>query len=160
MSGNRQNRQNLVSVQVNTERLLRYADQVSNFHHIIEEEFGKAVRRLAMMTELRAKENCPVDTGKLRASIVTQIQSLAVAWIGTNTEYAAHVEYGTEPHEIRPRIKKALAFNGYVVGKVNHPGTEAQPFLEPAYLWADRNANRIFNNAMKRAIKRLERACQ
>lgn len=46
--------------------------------------------------------------------------------VGTNVKYAAIQNNGgrTRPHEIRPRNKKALAFGGRVVKKVNHPGSD------------------------------------
>lgn len=48
-----------------------------------------------------------------------------MAVVGTNVVYARiHNEGGTtRPHVIRPRYKQALAFNGRVVKKVNHPGS-------------------------------------
>jgi hypothetical protein len=50
--------------------------------------------------------------------------------------YAGFVEFGTKPHEIRPKSAKVLRFS--VGGKtvytkrVRHPGTKAQPFMKPA----------------------------
>ncbi|MGL9774201.1 MAG: hypothetical protein ACR5LG_10465 [Sodalis sp. (in: enterobacteria)] len=43
---------------------------------------------------------------------------------GTNVVNARIHQQGgtTRPHIIRPRYKKALAFNGRVVKRVNHPG--------------------------------------
>ncbi|MGC0151200.1 phage virion morphogenesis protein [Chromobacterium vaccinii] len=53
--------------------------------------------------------------------------------VGTNVKYAAIQNNGgrTRPHEISPRHKKALAFGGRVVKKVNHPGSDipARPFM-------------------------------
>jgi phage virion morphogenesis protein len=48
---------------------------------------------------------------------------------GTNIPYAAHHQFGTKPYTITPKSKKALAFGGVVVKKVNHPGLPARPFL-------------------------------
>lgn len=72
------------------------------------------------------------DTGRLAASITTQYDNLS-AVVGTNVKYAAIHQFGgtTPPHVIRPKNKKALAFSGRVVKKVNHPGSKipARPFL-------------------------------
>lgn len=48
-----------------------------------------------------------------------------MAVVGTNVVYARIHNEGTttRPHVIRPRYKQALAFNGRVVKKVNHPGS-------------------------------------
>lgn len=57
--------------------------------------------------------------------------------VGTNTEYAPHVEFGTSRHPITPDEKDALAFPGddgetVIVAEVDHPGTDPQPFFRPA----------------------------
>lgn len=71
-------------------------------------------------------------SGRLASSIVT-VSDNDSATVGTNVEYAAIHQFGgkTKPHVILPRNKKALAFNGRVVKKVNHPGSDipARPFL-------------------------------
>ena len=52
------------------------------------------------------------------------------------TEYAEAVEFGTAPHIIVPKNKKALAFSmdkkKVIVKKVKHPGTRPQPYMRPA----------------------------
>ncbi|MBC3252852.1 phage virion morphogenesis protein [Serratia fonticola] len=71
-------------------------------------------------------------SGRLASSIVA-VSDNDSATVGTNVEYAAIHQFGgkTRPHVILPRNKKALAFNGRVVKKVNHPGSDipARPFL-------------------------------
>ncbi len=71
-------------------------------------------------------------SGRLASSIV-MVSDNDSATVGTNVEYAAIHQFGgkTKPHVILPRNKKALAFNGRVVKKVNHPGSDipARPFL-------------------------------
>lgn len=88
----------------------------------------------------RAKVLCPVDTGRLRASIRAEpprIFSLrGSVTVGSDLEYAAMVHDGTRPHRIRPKTKQALRFvvGGQVVFArvVNHPGTRGKPFLDRA----------------------------
>jgi phage gpG-like protein len=67
-------------------------------------------------------------TGKLAASI-TPFHSREEAGVGTNRPYAAAMNNGSRPHEIKPRNKKALAFAGGVFRRVQHPGTDARPFM-------------------------------
>ncbi len=119
-----------IELHLDTEAMRAFERAAKDYPRIVAEELGKAVQELALIVEAKAKELCPVDTGKLRASITTAIQSWAQAYVGTNTEYAAHVEYGTE----------------------------AQPFLEPAFLEGEKQAPRVFDAAIKRAMKRLERS--
>jgi len=62
------------------------------------------------------KVNCPVDTGRLRASIgnpskdgVFTVNQLSVK-VGTAVEYGPDVEFGTRSHVIKPRNKPLLAW--------------------------------------------------
>lgn len=68
------------------------------------------------------------DSGQLAASIEPGSDTSS-AWVGTNKVYAAIHQFGgqTRPHVILPRNKKALAFGGRVVKKVNHPGSKIDP---------------------------------
>lgn len=71
-------------------------------------------------------------SGQLAASVVSDSDNDS-AVVGSNKKYAAIHQFGgkTRAHEIRPRNKKALAFGGRVLSKVNHPGSDipARPFL-------------------------------
>lgn len=88
----------------------------------------------------RAKILCPVDTGRLRASIkgrANRTWTLRPQFtVSSNVDYASMVQDGTRPHIIRPRTKQALKFTvgGQVVFAkvVHHPGTRARPFLDRA----------------------------
>ena len=104
---------------------------------------GEAARKLRVdgpAVVNRAKILCPVDTGRLRASIQGQLKRNILLRprfeVGSNVEYAPYVNDGTRPHIIRPRTARALRFvvGGQVVFArvVHHPGTRAQPFLDRA----------------------------
>ncbi len=80
----------------------------------------------------------PVDTGNLKSNTDWRKLRRLARRIFNNTDYALAVEFGTPPHTIRPKTKKALAFtltlsNGQVkrvvVRSVQHPGTPPQPFF-------------------------------
>ena len=81
-----------------------------------------------------------MDTGRLRSSIRAEpprVFSLrGSVTVGSDVEYAAAVNDGTRPHQIRPRRAQVLRFNvgGRVVFArvVNHPGTRPRPFLDRA----------------------------
>lgn len=102
----------------------------------VREALDSAVQKTAFQVERSAKQNAPVDTGTLRASLRTVQTGTAEYAVGTNVEYAPAVEYGTDPHVITPD-GDFLYFEGrggHLIRKrsVNHPGTPAQPFLRPA----------------------------
>lgn len=79
----------------------------------------------------------PVDKGRLRNSInlSPQTPGFTLYTLSANVEYAEAVEFGTKPHIITIQTKKVLADvkAGRIFGtRVQHPGTEAQPFMRPA----------------------------
>lgn len=88
----------------------------------------------------RAKVLAPVRTGRLRSSIRAEpprfFSLRGSVKVGSDLEYAAFVNDGTRPHQIRPRNASVLRFTvgGRVVYAkvVNHPGTKARPFLDRA----------------------------
>ncbi len=99
--------------------------------------------RRARLVEAEAKRLVGVDTGRLRRTIRRQSGAGFVEVIAGRpgrTPYLGFHIYGTPPHVIRVRRRKALRW--YVDGearfatKVNHPGTAANPFLQRALLAA------------------------
>lgn len=80
------------------------------------------------------RRGCPVDTGELLATIRFSDDSPTAVSVHVGSDHWADVEYGTNPHTIYPRTRKALWWPGakHPVSKVNHPGTPAQPFIRPA----------------------------
>lgn len=73
---------------------------------------GRELARRAIKVEAAAKRICPVDTGRLRASITHRLEHDAeglLAIIGTDVEYAAYVEFGTSHMRAQPYLRPALA---------------------------------------------------
>lgn len=57
------------------------------------------LRAIGQEAEGYAKEDCPVDTGRLRNSITNKmVEDEMAVYIGTNVEYAPYVEYGDYRH--------------------------------------------------------------
>ena len=69
-----------------------------------------------------------------RRSIATQMGDLEATIHTSNVKYAVIVEKGSKAHVIRPKNKKALYWKGAKrpVKYVNHLGSRAKPYLEPA----------------------------
>lgn len=91
------------------------ADQVNAaldnlYQNVIVPKINQAIQKAGMRCQKLAKLKCPVDTGRLRASIQYQ-PFLLKSIVDTNVNYAPDVEFGTS----RQR---------------------AQPFLYPAYVQA------------------------
>ena len=77
----------------------------------------KAVTEGALLVEHDAKVKVPVDTGNLRASIHTTPKG-KTAEVGTNVEYAPHVEYGTRHKAARPFLYPSLVDNKQNITKI------------------------------------------
>lgn len=74
-------------------------------------EVARDLQRRALQVDRAAKQLCPVDTGRLRSSITNELGQDGdglVATIGTNVEYAPHVELGTSKMAAQPFLLPAL----------------------------------------------------
>lgn len=106
---------------------------------------AQALARKAVAVETAAKviatQERLVNTGRYRASISWRLGRDSIglyAEIGSTVPYAAFLEQGTPPHDIRPRNKRALAWKGatHPVKVVRHPGTRPYHVLVRALLRA------------------------
>jgi HK97 gp10 family phage protein len=69
------------------------------------------LERFALDVQNRARELCPVDTGRLRSSVIHTMgtdEHGPYADIGTNVEYAPYVEFGTSHSAAQPYLRPAL----------------------------------------------------
>lgn len=100
----------------------------------VEKQLSKALAHVVRSGETEAAQNAPVDTGNLKSRISTIPLGPFHFVLQSAAEYSIHVEKGTDPHVITPSNKEALYWPGadHPVKKVEHPGTDAQPFMEPA----------------------------
>ena len=101
------------------------------------DEVRRAIVQTGVDVQNKARELCPVDTSRLRSSIVHRIDGsgrTTGVTVGSNVVYAAAIEYGLDKFDIFPKNKKALFWPGaaHPVKVVHHPGIEAQPFMRPA----------------------------
>lgn len=122
------------------------------------EDLGPVMRDLALTAVAEQKQLAPVKTGNLRRTIhVGRVTSRSAETIAS-AKYAAPVEFGTRPHEIRPRNRKVLRWKGaggvVFAKRVRHPGTRAQPFMIPG---AERAIASI-NGLRQRVIEQWNRA--
>lgn len=83
----------------------------------------------AIKVQARAKQNCPVDTGRLRSSLLIMFFNNGIAAeIGSRVTYAPFVEYGTGRSGARTNRHELP--EGYQHGQRN--GMPARAFLWPA----------------------------
>lgn len=95
------------------------------------EQLEKATQKATINVQRGAKQNVPVDTGRLRSSIHRTTNRLN-GTVHTNVEYAPYIEFGTGSEVDVPEGLEdyALQFKGDGKRQVNMP---AQPYLFPAW---------------------------
>lgn len=109
---------------------------------------SQMMRTLALEAVAAQKRRAPYKTRNLSRSIGVGKVTATSAETVAKAPYAAAVELGTKPHDIKPRRRKALRFAASAEGarlsgtprtgadvvfakRVRHPGTQAQPFMVP-----------------------------
>ena len=117
-----------------------------------------ALKKSAFLLEAGSKKEAPVDTGRLRSSIVTTLKPF-VGTITPTVKYAEAVHEGTKPRVIVPTKRRALRFKkgGRLIftRKVNHPGTKKNPFMDRALRKGTAGVVKIFNRAIENIVNIL-----
>lgn len=97
----------------------------------IEEKLNKALPEIARRFQNELMIKAPVDTGRLRNSI--KVENTPNGLIISLVDYAKWVEFGSLPHIIEPKDKKALKFKkgkkDVFAKKVRHPGNRPNPWI-------------------------------
>ncbi len=131
----------------------------------IDREMDAAMALAQEVVVTEAQIRVPDKTGILKQSIQALPPTGSFASntlegvVAAGAPHALPVEDGTRPHVIRPRFRRALRFPmaggkdgfGYAK-KVNHPGTEPRPFLEPALDAKADEVTEIFGDAIELAL--------
>ena len=122
-------------IRIDTSELDHFAVEITKLDDKTKDNVQKVLNNTGFKIETKAKGNVPVDTGHLRRGITTKIGDMEVIVHTSNIKYARGVEFGTRPHLIKPKNKKALYWKGakHPVKSVNHPGSKAKPYLIPAF---------------------------
>lgn len=88
-------------------------DNAKEIAEAIATQTAVALETIGLLAEGYAKKKCPVDTGRLRNSITHTVDSTALeAFIGSNVEYAPHVELGTRHQDAQPFLRPAATEHG------------------------------------------------
>lgn len=88
------------------------ADNTEKIANAINQGIAAALEEIGQVAEGDAAKLCPVDTGRLRASITHAITELGAdggeVIIGTNVEYATYVHEGTKKMAGNPFLRNAV----------------------------------------------------
>lgn len=123
----------------------------------IEALLHKGMEKALIMIEFDAKQNCPVDTGHLRASIAHKVEeneSQVVGSIGSTLEYAPYVHQGTGIYAVNGDGRKDVPwkYRDKLTGEWhNSSGQKPNPFLQKAI---DNNKDKI-GEIFKEATERI-----
>lgn len=106
----------------------------------------RGMKKATALVQGDAKRLCPVDTGRLRESITTKVETDGtdvVGTVGTATSYAPFVEFGTGQRG-----------DSSVAHRTDWKGQAPQPFLYPALKQNERNVNDIIKLEVLKEISR------
>lgn len=124
-----------------------------------------ALRAGAVEIQREAKALAPVDSGKLRDSIRISggvkrgayvYSQVKVGGVKKGDAFYAHmVEFGTKPHEIKPKSAPSLFLAGILRASVKHPGARARPFMRPAFDNKAEDATKAFGKYIAERLAKL-----
>ena len=126
-------------IRIDTNELNKFAVEITKLDDKTKENVQKVLNNTGFKIEAQAKTNLnrnkSVVTGHLMRGITTKIGNMEVTVHTSNIKYARGVEFGTRPHIIKAKNKKALYWKGakHPVKSVRHPGSKAKPYLIPAF---------------------------
>lgn len=169
------------SFSVTIENLPELRKALSDYPKIAEPIYQKAIVGAQFMLQKHTLKDDPVPwrTGGLLQSFRFRSSRLKGEWYPT-ASYAAFVEFGTRPHEIRPKNGRLLAWqsggaggsyataasgrqyykpgaagNTVFAGKVNHPGTKAKPYMGRIVHNAEEDITGLFSQASDMVLKQI-----
>lgn len=94
-----------------------------------------ALREGAKVLLAEATYRAPSRSGTLVSTLKIGTRAkggTVTSYVKSDHFYARFVEYGTKPHEIRPKHAKSLFIAGVFGTLVKHPGARPHPFMRPA----------------------------
>lgn len=125
----------------------------------------EAMRRAALLIERDAKKNAPVDTGRLRSSISSEIRTEGIGGekvigvVGSNVVYAAAVELGSRPHFPPPGVLDAWVSrhgggDAFLVARaIARRGTKPSKFLQRAFESNQVKIVRLLDTAVSEIVR-------
>jgi hypothetical protein len=117
----------------------------------VEKEAARWVAtQLALDAQTELRRITPIDTGKTRDGWKVTVERdpqgyvVAVENVNRSEVTIASIDQGSKPHVIEPRNARALAFNGVVRMKVNHPGTAPHYIFDQLEKWAEKRIDELY----------------
>ena len=135
----------------------KFEDNSKKIKKALMEVSEQALEEAALLVEGQAKALAPVGTGELRDKIdhnIKEVNGMKIAQVGSPSQYAIYVEYGTGEHATNGAGRKG----GWVYkgpdGKFYFTrGMKAQPFLLPAFRRNKKNIESIIGAKLSSNFK-------
>ena len=145
-----------LKVQVNDTYFNKALNKLKDLQNDFTEEVDIELAAASVDIERIAKQNAPVDTGRLRASISANKLSLLRHEVRVATNYAAYVEFGTgqkyKTYEAKLTNEwKNIAADFFKTGKGT---TRPQPYLYPAVKVVLKDFKKRFKDRLKALLKK------
>jgi phage gpG-like protein len=129
--------------------------------HWLGEEITKGMRQSALAVQRESAILAPVDTGRLRGSITTEIDKAVIpqwAKVGPAVKYGKYVEFGRKPGRMPPPsalipwmkrhgIPASAAF--LVARAIAKRGIKPKPYMHEGYKMALRTINGIWGRTAR-----------
>lgn len=150
----------MANIAVKIENIAEFRKAFQRAPEVVGRELHRAFEKSTSAVQATAKRLVPVDSGRLRDSIETEIRPLEAS-VFTTLKYAPFVEFGTRPHFPPPQPLDVWARRhgiplGAVQKKIAREGTPAVPFLGAA---KSERENEIIGNFAD-AITAVERSLE
>ena len=84
----------MIKVSLDKGKLSKALDNIEKYSQDVQKRVAVEIAKSTLRVESNAKRFAPVDTGRLRASIASNIKPDR-GEVGTNVEYAPFMEFGT-----------------------------------------------------------------
>lgn len=146
-----------MDITVDTSQLEAMARRYAGARPIVEAETRNAMNRATVIVQGTARQLVPVDTGRLRASIATEIRGTGggvVGVVGSNVKYARIVEEGRGPVVAKGRALR-FEIGGQIIFRKSVGPAKGKPYLRPALQRNRARIGREFDTALKRIMARI-----
>lgn len=140
------------------DRLLQ--DALAKIETSLPTALGGCVTKATMAIEAKAKEKCPVSTGTLRRSIMSDVTTnadgTAEGIVGSNLEYAPYVHQGTGIYAVEGNGRKQVPWYYYdekLDRVVQTKGIHPTPFLQEAVDEESTHITEYFAEVLEQCLK-------
>jgi HK97 gp10 family phage protein len=91
----------VIKLKIDEAQMRRALNNIEKYSKEVQDKVAKQIAISTLTIESSAKRNAPVDTGRLRASINSEISRVR-GGVGVGVKYASFIEFGTYKMAARP----------------------------------------------------------